>query len=101
MINLKQLLKETTADRNYFNDNKFKLSKEFPAYYIKKYGSDPRFEPNDWPGKLIKIYKVKTQDKSLQITWHATYKTLGGSSPPWSIIIPIKDIIKYKLFDKV
>jgi len=101
MINLKDVITETTADRNYFNNNKFKLSKNFPSYYLKRFGADARFEPKEWVGKLVKIYKVITQDTTLQITWKVNYKTLGGSVPSWSIIIPIKDVVKHKLFDTI
>ncbi len=103
MINLKNIISEKTPDIDpveYFNNGKFRLNKTFPKYYLKKYGKDARYEPNDWPGKVVKIYKVKPGDTSVEISWPAQYKTLGGSSPRWTIFVPFKDVFKYNLFIK-
>lgn len=88
---------------NYFNNNKFKLSKNFIKYYNKKYGKDVRFDnpEKNWLGKLVKIYKVKPNDTQIQISWKTKYAIFNDYSPAWSIIIPIKDIFKYNLFTKV
>ena len=100
-MKLKELLQEDIkSSPEYFNNNNFKISKNFPNWYIKKYGDDPRFEPRDWVGKSVKIYRVKLGDKSIQAAWRVKYKIFNDYDPRWSLIIPISDIVKYKLFDQ-
>jgi len=101
-IKLKSLLKEETDYVNYFNNNKFRLSKTFVNWYFKKYGKDVRYDnPEKWIGKLAKIYKVKPGDTSIQISWMAKYKYFNDYTPRWSIMIPFEDVFKHKLLDKI
>lgn len=100
-ITLKSLLKEEIDYVDYFNNNKFKLSKNFPAWYKKKYGDDARWQNIEkWAGKFAKIYKVKPGDTSIQISWMAKYAGFSDYYPKWSIMIPFNDVFKYKLLDK-
>lgn len=102
-ITLKSLITEDIDYVDYFNNNKFRLTKNFVKYHDKKYGKDVRFDDpeKNWPGKLVKIYKVKPGDTGVQISWMAKYAHFNDYSPRWSILIPFKDVFKYKLFDKI
>ena len=101
-IKLKSLLKEEVDYVDYFNNNKFRLSKTFVDWHRKRYGENVKYDdPKKWTGKLAKIYKVKPGDTSIQISWMAKYAQFNDYSPRWSIMIPFKDVFKHKLLDKI